>query len=168
MSLDQLISIAKVGWFLLGSATIVLTAIGILSGAFLVLWRLGKGLHGRKVGIFATGPHLETLKNVLTDSNLFKAKNIISIQTRPDLGRCEGCSVFVVYWADWEQSIDDVLRAKKDQTALIIYAPQAHGPIPRETMARLEQERNVIVTNFRGRLINDLITAMVASGYAKS
>lgn len=163
----DLLSIIKLVSYVFSSLTILGLVVGILSGVLPVLIRLGKGLSGRKVSIFAAGAHQDLLRNVLTDSALFRAKNIVSVQSRADLGRCEETSVFVVYWADWKGDIHDVVHRKKDQTALIIYAPHVDGPIPHELMAELERERNVVVTNFRGRLINDLIVTMIASSYEK-
>jgi len=53
----------------------------------------------------------------------------------------------------------------KDKTALIIYAPQELGFISKESMAKLNQKRNVMVTNFRGRLLNDITTSIITTSY---
>ena len=56
---------------------------------------------------------------------------------------------------------------KADGTALIIYAPQEHGFIPKETMALLDKKRNVVVNNFRGRLLNDIVASMITTSYER-
>ncbi len=56
---------------------------------------------------------------------------------------------------------------KKDGEALVIYAPRSGGPIPENIMSELDTKRNVTVVNFRGRLLNDMVTAMITTGYTK-
>lgn len=140
---------------------------GVITGLLPALIRLGKGLSGRKMAVFASGPQLSSIKNHIADSRLFRPKNIIHIESRSELTRAEGSTIFLVYWKDWANEIDDIIRLKSDHTALVIYAPYADGRIADSDMEKLERERNVIVTNFRGRLMNDLLITMIASGYEK-
>ncbi|KCZ98438.1 hypothetical protein HPO_09505 [Hyphomonas polymorpha PS728] len=166
MSID-LVSLVRIVPAIVAIIAAVGLVVGIASGLIPVLLRLGRGLNARKVAIFATGPNLAALENVLTDSRLFKAKNIVVVNSRSELGRAETASVFVVYWAAWKDHIDDIIRLKKDSTALLIYAPQVDGYIPKEAIEKLELERNVVISNFRGRMLNDLIVAMMATAYEK-
>ena len=76
-----------------------------------------------------------------------------------DIGKAENVSLFLVFWTDWESEIDSILDKKEDKTALIIYAPPRS--IPQEQMVSLDDQRNVTVTNFRGRLLNDIVVSII-------
>ena len=56
---------------------------------------------------------------------------------------------------------------KSDTCALIIYVPRVLGLIPEEQMKKLDESRNTAITNFRGRLLNDIVTAMITTSYAR-
>src|SRR5690606_21114506 len=121
----------------------------------------------RKIAIFAKADALASLEALFADSRLFSVKNMIPISSRGDFGRADQASVFLVHWPDWPHEIDEILRHKKDGTALLIYAPQAAGFVPPETMALLEHHRNVVLANLRGRLLNDVVVSLITSGYEK-
>lgn len=131
------------------------------------LYRLGNGLAKRKIAIFAKGDNLNSLKSLLCDSGLFWKKNIIEITNTNDHGKAEGASVYLVYWHDWVDDINQVLTMKPDQCALVVYAPYDKGRIPDEQMKNLDGKRFSAVTNFRGRLLNDIVTAMITTSYRK-
>ena len=63
--------------------------------------------------------------------------------------------------------LDDILQKKKDNTPLIIYAPQDKGKIAPEDLKKINQHRNVVVVNFRGRLINDILVSLMTTGFKK-
>jgi hypothetical protein len=46
---------------------------------------------------------------------------------------------------------------------MIVYAPYNKGRIPDDQMENLDGKRNTSVTNFRGRLLNDVVTAMITT-----
>ncbi len=138
---------------------------GIVRGFLPVLIRLGKGLSRREIAIFAKGDRLRSLENLLLDSNLFKHKNITSISSVNDIGRAERITVFLVFWEDWENDIDRILEKKNDNTALIIYAPVDSGDIPEAQIRKINEQRNVTVTRFRGRLLNDIVVSMITTIY---
>ena len=56
-------------------------------------------------------------------------------------------------------------KAKNDSTALIVYAPVEFGDIPQKRMRQIGERRNVTVTNFRGRLLNDIVVSMITTSY---
>jgi hypothetical protein len=143
--------------------SLVLALYAWFRGILPVLYRLGKGLVDRRVAICARGDALRSLENLLIDSGLFKKQNLIDVPDPKDLGRVEKASIILVFWKDWRDHLDDVLRAKRDSTALVVYAPQEDGRIPPEQMKRLDGQRNTIVTNFRGRLLNDLVTSLITT-----
>lgn len=146
---------------------IVIAVATWFSGIAPALWRLGNGLAKRKVAIFARNENLGSLKDLLVRSRLFKLKNIIEIQTPGDIAVAEDASVYVMYWPDWSTSIDEVLEKKRGSIPMIIYAPFENGRIPDETMRKIDGHRHTAVTNFRGRLLNDILTAMITTSYEK-
>jgi len=129
------------------------------------LYRLGNGLAKRKIAIFAKGDNINSLKSLLCDSGLFREKNIFEITNISDIGKAEEASVYLVYWHDWADDINQVLDKKLDKCALVVYAPYDKGRIPDEQMKDLDGKRHSAVTNFRGRLLNDIVTAMITTSY---
>jgi hypothetical protein len=158
----------------------IVTAVGILEGLiFLIgigyafsLWargilpavlRLGNGLAKRKIAIFAKNDNLTSLKALLMDSKLFRERNIFEIAKKEDLGRAAQATVYLVFWPDWRDSVGEILDKKPDECALVVYAPLDGGRIPEDQMKQLDGERNTAVTNFRGRLLNDIVTALITT-----
>lgn len=147
-------------WFLL---TVVLGIYAVLTGVIPPLVRLGKGLSRRKIAIFAKSDNLKMLHNLLEGAKLFNKKNITDISSLGDLGRAEKSTLFLIVWNDWKDNMDEVLRTKKGDTALVIYAPP--GAIPQGEFAKLDTQLNVMVSNFRGRLLNDILVCLMTTGY---
>lgn len=110
---------------------------------------------------------LNSLRSLLTDSKLFRKNNIFEITTTRDIGKAEEASVYLVFWHDWADDIAQILEKKPDACALIVYAPYEKGRIPDEQMKNLDGKRHTAVTNFRGRLLNDIVTAMITTSYEK-
>lgn len=136
------------------------------SGISPALWRLGKGLACRKIAIFAEGDDFNSLKNMLVDSNLFKDKNIIQI-TKNEIKKAEGYTLFVVHWKSAKEYLKDILNCKIDSTALIIYAPQDEGTLNLEEFKEINRHRNTLLVNFRGRLLNDIISSLITTSFEK-
>jgi len=135
---------------------------------FPAIFRLGQGLAKRKIVIFSEKGN-NSLRTLLTDSGLFKEKNIIEITSDGDIGRAEGTSiaVFLVYWPTWKEDakLDAILAKKLDNYSLIVYAPSEHGQLPHEQMQKVSKHRNSTVVNFRGRLLTDILASMMTTGY---
>lgn len=153
----------------IGIIETILLVVGIAYAAILwfrgilpVLYRLGNGLAKRKIALFAKGDNLSSIKSLLSDSRLFR-QNIIEISNKNDLGRAEAASVYLVYWHDWSDEISEILNKKPDNCPMIVYAPYNKGKIPDDQMENLDGKRNTSVTNFRGRLLNDVVTAMITT-----
>jgi hypothetical protein len=159
---------------IIGLIETIILVIGIIWG--IVLWgrgifpallRLGNGLAKRKIAIFAKGDNLVSLTNLLLDSKLFRRKNIVEITKKEDIGRAECATMYLVFWHDWADDITKILNKKPDECALIVYAPYEKGRIPDDQMRNLDGKRHTAVTNFRGRLLNDIVTAMITTSYEK-
>lgn len=136
-----------------------------LTGILPAVIRLGNGFAKRKIAIFATRANSDVLKNLLLDSKLFKEKNIVSISSASDFGRSEQTSLFLVFWDDWHDKIDEIFKYKKSGATLIVYAPSGSTSIPPDKYKDLNNRQNVIVTNLRGRLLNDIVVSMIATDY---
>jgi len=156
-----------------GYFTSVIVLFGALYAVYLyargiapVLFRLGNGLAKRKIAIFAKGNVAGSLEDLLKDSKLFRHTNLIVVQHDGDIGRAEAASVFLVHWPDWTQSIDRILAQKKDQTAMILYAPPGNS-VPAGIMAQINDLRNTTLVNLRGRLMNDVVLSMITTSYDK-
>ena len=133
------------------------------SGVSPALYRLGNGLAKRKIAVFAKNDNAVSLKSLLIDSKLFKQKNIFEITCKDDVGKAEEASVYLVHWHDWANDISEILSKKPDKCAMVVYAPYDKGKIPDEQMKNLDGKRHTAVTNFRGRLLNDIVTAMITT-----
>lgn len=153
--------------------TIVLTCAILYA---IILWgrgisptliRLGNGLAKRKIAIFAKGDNVNSLKALLIDSGLFRQSNIFEITSKDDLGKAEKASVYLLFWHDWSENVAEVLSIKPNDCPLVVYAPYEKGRIPDAQMSALDGKRNTAVTNFRGRLLNDIVTGMITTSYKK-
>ena len=89
---------------------------------------------------------------------------MIAISSDSDFGRAEQATLFLIFWPDWQNNITEILSVKKDNTALIVYAPQKLGFIPPDKMEELNLKRNVTVANLRGRLLNDIVISLMTTG----
>lgn len=138
-----------------------------LKGVFPVLIRLGNGLSKRKIAIFAKGDNRVSLSNLLHESRLFNKVNIMEIPDEASFGMAKNASIFIVYWPDWKDNIKDILSHKKESAALIVHSPRGAAPVPDEITSLFDKHRNVILNNFRGRLLNDVVTSMITTGYEK-
>ncbi|HAU1190625.1 TPA: hypothetical protein ACT96X_000010 [Legionella pneumophila] len=136
----------------------------ILIGVIPVWIRLGKGLSKSTIAIFSETQY-SSLKNMIVDSKIFKEKNIMHV-TKQDLKKAASASIFLVHWKDFQSDMHNILALKKDNTALIIYAPQNEGRIEdQELLNKIDRERNSVLVNFRGRLMNDILTSLITVNY---
>lgn len=154
-----------------GRITTVFFLLAIIAGIYAwfrgilpALLRLGNSLAKRQIAIYAKGDNYSSLHDLLIDSKLFRSGNITHISNRNDFSKGKSATVYLIYWPDWKEEISDILKVKDDSTALVIYAPQDLGFIPPEQMKLLGEHRFVTVTNFRGRLINDITVSMITTG----
>ena len=87
------------------------TAYLVIRGVLPVWYRLGLGLSRGKIAIFASDKY-DSLKAMLVDSKIFRAKNIIQVN-HEDLKKAEKFNVFLVHWRDCQLYIDEILAIKK-------------------------------------------------------
>lgn len=119
-----------------------------------------------KVAVLAKDGNITELKDSMDGTKLFGKNSFKEVSTIGNLSACDGAHIFVVHWADWGGDIDAILNKKTSDTGVIVYAP--HGVmVPPAEMSKLQNHNFVTLTNFRGRLINDLLAMAIAIRYAK-
>lgn len=167
-NLSELIALPEAIHTLLWLFGIITVVIFAAKGVLPALYRLGSGLAKRKIAIFAAPTAYGELRQLLIDSKLFKTGNITHVHSPAELDVAKSASIHLVFWPDWATSLDSLLEARRADVPCIIYAPQSQGLIERPDMNRLdEHHRHTTVTNFRGRLLNDIVTAMITTSYER-
>jgi len=158
--------------YIVGSlCTIAFIIGGIISVIFWVkgvskpLWRLGLGLSRRKVTIVASSDDCESLSNTLAKSDLFSKKNIACVTSPSDVRDLCNANLILLKLSDSSITLENILKNKKPDAALVVYAKL--GEIKTTQWELLDLHRNVSVTNLRGRLMTDLLNAMMTTSYEK-
>jgi len=130
-----------------------------------ILFRLGVALWKRRIAIFGSTEAYTSIRASLKDSNLFKEKNIVHI-TADNIDKAKNETIFLVDWETFGNQIDQVFSARKNhQTAIVIYAKPAS--IPNDKMSDIANRANTVVVNFRGRLLNDILTSLITTSYER-
>lgn len=143
-------------------ATIAATIYLIVRGILPVLYRLGIALSKRKIALFAT-EKADEISNILVDSGLYRQKNILVID-QDSIKRAANCSLYIVHYKPYSAKMTAILDIKRDTDALIVYSPAEDGKIELEKMKEIGEQRNTVLCNFRGRLINDVLVCMITTG----
>lgn len=146
---------------------VIIKAFRYLRGIVPVGMRIGNGLSKRKIALFASGDNLKIIKNVVLRSSLFRDENLVEISSLAEFDSHEGTDFFIVYYPDWKDHFHKILTAKKEQMPLLVYSPPFFPRIDDAVMQEIDQKRNTAVSNFRGRLLNDIFTAMITTNYEK-
>ncbi len=133
----------------------------IIKGVSPVWYRLGLGLSKRRIAVFGSLEIFESIKNTLTDSKIFKQENIVHINDG-NIDKAREESLFVIDWQSFGDKIEQVFSVRKNhQTAIVIYAKPAS--IPQDKMNDIGNRANTVVVNFRGRLLNDILTSLITT-----
>ena len=145
--------------------TVVWRVILLIRGVVPISIRAGR-IRQNKVAIFADSNNYNELRDSLDGTKLFRKGNFKEVNTPGNVGACEDCNIFVVHCGDWANDIDAILGKKTEKKGLIIYAPHPQR-VPDDVMDKLKNHNFVTLTNFRGRLITDLLAMAIAIRYAK-
>lgn len=160
-----------------GLFTIAAITVPLLTFAFWVLgitpllWRLGLGRWMRKISVVANNEVYSDLKKDLVDSGIFRDKNISQISSQ-SLAEIKDCDLLLVHYQSFnEQEIKTILTNKKSRAGMVFYfpefSPQKGKKIPDEMLKQITTKENTTVVNFRGRLLNDIITTLITTSYEK-
>lgn len=161
--LVQAVSFVMVVGFILGS---LLLLFAVIRGISKPLWRLGLGLSRRKILIVASSDDGKSLRNLVEASKLFSLKRVEEIHSRGDIERIESADVILFKYSGSEFELEEILEKAKPTSPILIYA--GNREITDHTHWSLMDEKKFIsVCNLRGRLLNDLLTLMMTSAYAK-
>ena len=157
----------------IGAATILVTFLGfvyrIVCWAFCITpiaFRFGIALQKREVALFGDDTAFGSLKDCLLDSKIFKDKNIIHIRSN-NIDKAKDKTIFLIDWSSAGNDIEKIFAARKNhQTPVVIYAKPS--TIPQDKMTDIANRSNTVVVNFRGRLLNDILTSLVTTSYDRN
>ncbi len=142
-----------------------------LLGLWPLLWRLGYGRWSRKIAIVAKAEMYADLKKVLVKSGIFREGNVSQISSSSLSEVKESDLLLVHYQSFTEQQIRTILSNKRANSGMIFYfpeyAPQQGIKISDAMLKRINNEENTTVVNFRGRLLNDIVTTLITTSYEK-
>lgn len=136
-----------------------------------LLWRLGLGRWLRKIAIAANDETFNSLRTDLVDSGVFRKGNISKI-SKNHLSKVKDNSLILVdYQSFTEKDIYQILNDKKSATGMVFYFtefnPIEGKKIPDQMVQAIGRKENTTVVNFRGRLLNDIITTLITTSYGK-
>lgn len=150
---------------------LLITFLSFLLGITPLIWRLGLGRWLRKIAIVANTEVYNQLKKDLVDSGIFREKNISPISSQ-SLAEVKDRDLLLVHYQSFsEQEIKTILANKKSKAGMVFYypefSPQSGKKIPDEMLKQITNKENTTVVNFRGRLLNDIITTLITTSYEK-
>lgn len=157
---------------IIGGISVCTMIIGIIYRIFFwafgitpIMFRLGMALWKRNVAVFGDDHAFGILRSTLLDSSVFKSKNIIHIRAE-ELDKAKTENLFVVDWESFSQQIELIFALRPTaQTPIIIFSKP--GMIPQDQMGIIANRPNTVVVNFRGRLLNDILTSLITTSYEK-
>lgn len=140
-------------------------------GIWPLLWRLGVGRWTRKISVVATAEVYNQLKKDLVDSGIFRESNISQISSQ-SLAEVKDRDLLLVHYQSFsEDQIKTILGNKKSRAGMVFYYPifsnKKGEQIPPEIFKQISNKENTTVVNFRGRLLNDIITTLITTSYKK-
>lgn len=144
---------------------IVYRVICFFWGVTPLVLRLGISLWKRRIAIFGDAESFASFKLMLIDSGIFKEKNIDRIDLI-DIAKAKKFDIYLVDWASSRAHINAIFDCRQSQqTPVIIFA--APKAISEDELPNIANMSNTVIVNFRGRLMNDLLTSLVTTSYDK-
>lgn len=150
---------------------VILNFVFWILGVWPLLWRLGFGRWFRKIAIVANTEVYNQLKKDLVDSGIFREKNISPISSK-SLAEVKDRDLLLVHYQSFsEDQIKTILGNKKSRAGMVFYYPEfspSNGKrIPDDMLKQISNKENTTLVNFRGRLLNDIITTLITTSYEK-
>jgi hypothetical protein len=157
-------------FIIVGGLTVLFATIGIIYrivcitlGVTPLVFRIGKAIWRRKVAIIGSSESYTSLKDCITDTDIFKKNNVIHIPI-DNIEKVKEHTILLVDWETSSNQIDNILTARKNHnTAVIIFAKA--GSIPHEKMGDIANKSNTVVVNFKGRLLNDILNSLITTSF---
>lgn len=136
-----------------------------------LLKRLGYGRWFRKIVIVANDDYYSSLKGDLVDSGIFRKKNILQINSQT-ISKVKDENLLLVHYQSFDETvIKTILANKKSNAGMIFYypgfSPKDGKEIPNGLKEQISNTENTTIVNFRGRLLNDIITTLITTSYGK-
>ena len=153
-------------WFLFTIISVFWILRAVISWIFNltpIVYRLGMALWKRNVAIFWSSEAFINLRDLLTDSSIFKKSKIEQIN-KYNIEKASEFSIYLVDWESYQQYIDEVFSIRKNhQVWIVIYAKP--WSIPPDKMEKIVNHTNTSVVNARWRLLNDIFTLLITTKY---
>jgi hypothetical protein len=127
-----------------------------------VFVRLGKNIIRKEIIIVADSTNYDSLKTMFIDSGIFKDKNIKQGHI-DSIDKYAESNFLILHYNFCKEHIDTILNKKKDSATLIVYAPSKDGQILPNEYNLINEKRNTIIVNLRGRLLNDLLVSFMTN-----
>lgn len=149
----------------------IVNFIFLILGIWPLLWRLGFGRWTRKIAIVANDEVYGQLRKDLVNSGIFRENNISPI-TSKSLAEVKERDLLLVHYQSFsEDQIKTILSNKKSRAGMVFYypefSPKEGKKIPDDMVKLIGDQENTTVVNFRGRLLNDIITTLITTSYEK-
>jgi hypothetical protein len=157
-------------FIIVGGLTVISATIGVIYrivciflGVSPIVFRIGKAVWLRKIAIVGSAEAYGSLKDIITDSGIFKKKNVTHIPL-DNIDKVKEETILLIDWETSNNQIDHIFLARKNHnTAIIIFAKA--GSIPNEKMAEIANKSNTVVVNFKGRLLNDILNSLITTSF---
>ncbi len=149
-----------------GISTLIVVVLLFLWGLLPVLWRFGNALVHKKIVIYAKGDNASDLNDLIREMDIFKG-NIITVRSKDSVESAEKADIHLMRWCDAKVFLDKIVAKKKKNSAIIIYCPHEDGRLDDDAQKILNTYKHAVLVNFRGRLLNDIITSLVTIKYGK-
>lgn len=177
-SLNEIINFYSHPFFVIfGGISATLILLGVLlnfifwvMGITPLLWRLGYGRWFRKIAIVAKPETYFILKKDLVDSGIFREKNIGDAITAACISDIKNHDLLLVHYQSFnEEQIKNILTNKESSAGMIFYFPEfsPQNKIPDHIRDEISNTPNTTIVNFRGRLLNDIVTTLITTSYEK-
>ncbi|MCK9289973.1 MAG: hypothetical protein PHP37_04415 [Patescibacteria group bacterium] len=156
---------------LVAIGSILITFIFWVLGISPLLWRLGLGRWKRKIAIAASNDVYDSLKDDLVESGIFREKNVLHI-SKVNLAKIKDHYLILVHYRSFsEEEIKAMLSDKKSIAGMIFYYqdfdPAKGEKVPDNITKLIGSKENTTIVNFRGRLLNDIVTTLITTSYEK-
>lgn len=134
-----------------------------LKGIFSFLHRIGFGVTRKKIAIVTEkDDSFKNIKEILTDSKLFRDKNIIHVD-KSTQEKALKANILILYWDECSNFFPDIIAKKGENTPLIVYVPPHCKEIDNENMKKINNTMNATLVRFRGRLLSDIFFSLIAT-----
>lgn len=161
-----------------GGITAIVVLVGVvinfifwILGIAPLLWRLGFGRWARKIAVVAKADVFSQLRQDLVDSGIFREGNISHIPPM-FLSEVKDRDLLLIHYQSFnEQEIKTILANKKAKAGMVFYFPEFSNRrgkrVPDKMLKQISNKENTTLVNFRGRLLNDIITTLITTSYEK-